>query len=159
MTSLTLRGVKGSPLTNEEIDNNFSGLNTDKVEIGGDLSGNNFAPTVSAIQGTEIANTTPSNNQVLIYTTGTNASWGNTDLSLASNSSTVSISINTGNDVNIGGANTTTAGLITADSQTFSGDKTFVGNTSSNNFIEGGTALSEKYATSADVLAFAIALG
>ena len=32
MTSLTLRSVKGSPLTHDEVDANFSDLNTDKLE-------------------------------------------------------------------------------------------------------------------------------
>ena len=32
MTDLTLRLVKGSPLTNQEVDDNFSALNTDKLE-------------------------------------------------------------------------------------------------------------------------------
>lgn len=34
MSSLTLRNVKGSPLTFTEVDNNFSNLNTDKYESG-----------------------------------------------------------------------------------------------------------------------------
>ncbi len=33
MTTITLRSVKGSPLTNTEVDNNFTNLNTDKAEI------------------------------------------------------------------------------------------------------------------------------
>lgn len=34
MSTLTLRSVKGSPLTNTEVDNNFSNLNADKYESG-----------------------------------------------------------------------------------------------------------------------------
>jgi len=34
MADLTLRNVKGSPLTNQEVDDNFSNLNTDKYESG-----------------------------------------------------------------------------------------------------------------------------
>ena len=34
MADLTLRTVKGSPLTNQEVDDNFSNLNTDKYESG-----------------------------------------------------------------------------------------------------------------------------
>jgi len=34
MSSITLRNTKGSPLTNTEIDNNFSNLNTDKYQAG-----------------------------------------------------------------------------------------------------------------------------
>lgn len=36
MATLTLRAIKGSPLTNTEVDNNFSNLNDDKVEKNGD---------------------------------------------------------------------------------------------------------------------------
>jgi hypothetical protein len=32
MSTITLRATKGSPLTNTEVDNNFSNLNTDKIE-------------------------------------------------------------------------------------------------------------------------------
>ena len=34
MSTITLRSVKGTPLTNTEVDNNFSNLNTDKYESG-----------------------------------------------------------------------------------------------------------------------------
>lgn len=44
MAQLTLRNVKGSPLTNQELDDNFSNLNTDLSNklalIGGTLTGN-----------------------------------------------------------------------------------------------------------------------
>lgn len=41
MSTITLRNVKGEPLTNNEVDANFSNLNDDKVEKSanlGDLS-------------------------------------------------------------------------------------------------------------------------
>lgn len=38
MSTLVLRSVKGSPLTNTEVDNNFSNLNTDKMEKSNNLS-------------------------------------------------------------------------------------------------------------------------
>ena len=38
MATITLRSVKGSPLTNNEVDNNFDNLNLDKLEFG-DLTG------------------------------------------------------------------------------------------------------------------------
>lgn len=38
MSALTLRNVKGSPLTNAEVDANFSNLNTDKMEKSNNLS-------------------------------------------------------------------------------------------------------------------------
>lgn len=34
MSTITLRSVKGTPLTNTEVDNNFSNLNTDKYQSG-----------------------------------------------------------------------------------------------------------------------------
>ena len=53
MSTLTLRSVKGTPLTNTEVDNNFSNLNTDKYESGdspsfADLSlTGSFTPSVA----------------------------------------------------------------------------------------------------------------
>jgi hypothetical protein len=38
MTTITLRSVKGSPLTNNEVDDNFSNLNTAKMETANNLS-------------------------------------------------------------------------------------------------------------------------
>jgi hypothetical protein len=38
MSTLTLRNTKGSPLTNTEVDTNFSNLNTDKAEKAANLS-------------------------------------------------------------------------------------------------------------------------
>jgi hypothetical protein len=38
MSTIVLRSVKGSPLTNTEVDTNFSNLNTDKTELGGTYS-------------------------------------------------------------------------------------------------------------------------
>jgi hypothetical protein len=37
MTTIVLRSVKGTPLTNTEVDNNFNNLNTAKYEDGGAL--------------------------------------------------------------------------------------------------------------------------
>jgi hypothetical protein len=37
MSTIVLRSVKGSPLTNTEVDTNFSNLNTDKYQSGGAL--------------------------------------------------------------------------------------------------------------------------
>lgn len=63
MSTLTLRSVKGTPLTNTEVDNNFSNLNTDKYESGDSpsfadltLSGSltiSVDPTVSAAGSTQ----------------------------------------------------------------------------------------------------------
>jgi uncharacterized GH25 family protein len=40
MSTITLRNVKGSPLTNAEVDANFNNLNTDKVETANTTSDN-----------------------------------------------------------------------------------------------------------------------
>lgn len=63
MSTLTLRSVKGTPLTNTEVDDNFSNLNTDKYESGDSpsfadltLSGSlttSVAATVSAAGSTQ----------------------------------------------------------------------------------------------------------
>lgn len=37
-TTLTLRATKGAPLTNTEVDNNFTSLNTNKLEVSNNLS-------------------------------------------------------------------------------------------------------------------------
>ena len=54
MATITLRSVKGSPLTNTEVDNNFNNLNTDKYQSGDNPSFGNltltgdFKPSISA---------------------------------------------------------------------------------------------------------------
>jgi hypothetical protein len=45
MSTLVLRLVKGSPLTNAEVDANFTALNTDKMEKSANLSDLADAPT------------------------------------------------------------------------------------------------------------------
>lgn len=45
MSTITLRSVKGAPLTNTEVDNNFSNLNTDKMEKTNNLSDLSSAST------------------------------------------------------------------------------------------------------------------
>ena len=45
MSTITLRSTKGTPLTNNEIDGNFTNLNTDKLEIT-DTTENNTANKV-----------------------------------------------------------------------------------------------------------------
>lgn len=74
MANVTLRLVKGSPLTNAEVDNNFSNLNIFKTEIGGDLGGNVLYPTVIGLQGRSVSNAAPSNTQVLTWSDTSN-SW------------------------------------------------------------------------------------
>jgi len=72
MATITLRLIKGSPLTNNEVDNNFSNLNLAKVEIGGDLGNTALTPSVIGLRGRLIANTIPTNGQVLVYSSSAN---------------------------------------------------------------------------------------
>lgn len=48
MSTLVLRLVKGSPLTNTEVDANFTNLNNDKMEKSGNLSDVADVPTARA---------------------------------------------------------------------------------------------------------------
>jgi hypothetical protein len=59
MASITLRSVKGAPLTNAEVDTNFSNLNTAKIEAASPaLTGTPTAPTAAAATNTtQIATT------------------------------------------------------------------------------------------------------
>jgi len=52
MTTITTRAVKGSPLTNQEVDDNFTNLNNDKLEIviNGVTSGSTITPAVTDTQ-------------------------------------------------------------------------------------------------------------
>lgn len=65
----------------------------------------------------------------VLTSSGTGTYWSipPTNLSLTSNSSTVSLNSDTGTDVIILAANSTTAGVISADAQTIAGAKTFTG--------------------------------
>ena len=45
MSTIVLRNTKGSPLTNTEVDSNFSNLNTDKMEKTSNLSDLSSAST------------------------------------------------------------------------------------------------------------------
>jgi hypothetical protein len=45
MATITLRSSKGSPLTNNEVDGNFTNLNNDKYESGNDVSFGNMTLT------------------------------------------------------------------------------------------------------------------
>lgn len=51
MSTLTLRSVKGTPLTNQEVDDNFSNLNTDKLEASNNLSDVSNADTARSNLG------------------------------------------------------------------------------------------------------------
>jgi len=67
MSNLTTRAGKGSPLTNNELDANFTNLNADKVEIGGDLSGTPTAPIVTKVQGQSFSSAAANVGEKLVW--------------------------------------------------------------------------------------------
>jgi hypothetical protein len=48
MATITLRSVKGSPLTNTEVDTNFTNLNNDKLESGS-VTSSDFSGTTTLL--------------------------------------------------------------------------------------------------------------
>lgn len=68
MATLTLRILKGSPLTNLEVDNNFVELDNNKVQLGGDLGGTTSSPVVISLRGRSVSTAAPTTGQALIYT-------------------------------------------------------------------------------------------
>jgi hypothetical protein len=67
MTTLTLRAVKGSPLTNQEIDNNFAGLDNEKIQLGGDIGGTTGAPVVISLRGRTFSSASPTTGQAIVW--------------------------------------------------------------------------------------------
>jgi hypothetical protein len=75
MATITLRNTKGSPLTNAEIDGNFTNLNNGKLETNGsganvtNLNANNIASGTLAVTRGGTGQTTYTNGQLLIGNT------------------------------------------------------------------------------------------
>jgi len=67
MAILTLRSVKGSPLLNTELDGNFSSLDQNKVQLGGDLGGTTSSPVVVSLQGYPVSSSTPTIGYVMTW--------------------------------------------------------------------------------------------
>jgi hypothetical protein len=67
MTTLTLRTTKGSPLTNAELDANFTSLNLAKIELGGDLQGTTSSPVVTGLQGRSVSASAPTVGNVIAW--------------------------------------------------------------------------------------------
>jgi hypothetical protein len=67
MASILLRINKGSPLTNNELDDNFRQLNLNKIELGGDLGGTTSLPVVTSLRGNAVSSATPTTGQTLTW--------------------------------------------------------------------------------------------
>lgn len=68
MATLTLRQIKGLPLTNAELDDNFSNLDNTKVQLGGDLGGTTSLPVVVKLRGFAVSSSAPVTGQTLTWT-------------------------------------------------------------------------------------------
>ena len=79
MSTIVLRSVKGSPLTNAEVDANFSNLNTDKVEKTA------AAITGGSINSTTVGATTPSTGNFTTLTENSNSVSVQTDIGTGPN--------------------------------------------------------------------------
>ena len=92
MSTITLRSTKGSPLTNTEVDNNFTNLNTDKLEFGGTYSGGT-ANGVAYLNGSKVLTTGSALtfDGTTLTNTGALSIQGNTTLG---NASTDTVTVN-----------------------------------------------------------------
>lgn len=81
MATLTLRAVKGAPLTSAEVDNNFSELDNNKVQLGGDIGGSTSSPVVIKLSGRALSSAAPTTGQAIVWN---GASWIPSTVSTAS---------------------------------------------------------------------------
>jgi hypothetical protein len=65
--TITLRSVKGLPLTNAELDDNFATLDTRGVQIAGDIGGSTSAPYVVSLGGRALSSSAPAVGQTLVW--------------------------------------------------------------------------------------------
>jgi hypothetical protein len=98
MATLTLRAVKGSPLTSAEVDNNFSELDNNKVQLGGDIGGSTSSPTVIKLSGRTFSSASPTTGQAIVWNgtswlPGTVAATGSSGSSTSTVTSTVTPTI------------------------------------------------------------------
>lgn len=81
MSIIVTRLGKGSPLTNIELDSNFSNLNADKLEISAfNETANNWLSTKSLNDFSDVIISSPSNGQALVWNSITNK-WENQTVS------------------------------------------------------------------------------
>jgi hypothetical protein len=104
MSTITLRATKGSPLTNTEVDNNFSNLNTDKLE-------STYAGAMNSLTGgssiVTLSSTTGVTTGVWKATT-ISPLYGGTGVAQASASSTLTISGAYGTTLTVSGTTSLT---------------------------------------------------
>ena len=136
MSTIVLRSVKGTPLTNTEVDANFSNLNTDKIQIGGTYS-SGTANGVLYLNGSKVA------------ATGSGLTFDGTTLSVSAlNATTIDL---TNLEITNLKAKDGTAGMQIADS-------TGVVSFTSNPVISGSTANGVFYSSGSKVLTSGSAL-
>jgi hypothetical protein len=87
MAVLTIRSVKGEPLTNTEVDDNFLNLNADVITNASDISTLNTNVSTSASDISTL-NTNVSTNASDISTNASNISLNNSDIGILTNLST-----------------------------------------------------------------------
>jgi hypothetical protein len=87
MSTIVLRTTKGSALTNTEVDNNFSNLNTDKLQLGGTYS-SGTANGVTYLNGSKV------------LTTGSALTFDGTNLGIGTPSPVASLDIQNSTSVN-----------------------------------------------------------
>jgi len=71
MTSITTRAGKGSPLTHNEVDANFTNLNTDKLDTAGIALGSAASPTIKFTGDLNTGIYSPGADQLAVSTAGT----------------------------------------------------------------------------------------
>ena len=136
MATITLRSTKGSPLTNTEVDNNFTNLNTDKIESTysgalNSLTGGSAIVTVSSTTGI----TTGVWKATLI-----GATYGGTGVNNGSNTITVGGNLSTANAFTTSGAyGLTLTATATTNATLPAGTKTLLATDGSGSSLTFGT--------------------
>jgi hypothetical protein len=86
--TITLRSVKGLPLTNAELDENFATLDTQSVRVAGDIGGSTSAPYVVALNGRSLSSSAPAVGQTLVWN---GSAWTPSTPSASSGTATVTV--------------------------------------------------------------------
>jgi hypothetical protein len=144
MSSITLRSTKGSPLTNTEVDNNFSNLNTDKIESTyngalNSLTGGSAITTVSSTTGITTG---------VWKATTISPLYGGTGVAQASASSTLTISGAFGTTFTVGATTALTlpaSGTLATSTSTFTSGAIWNGNVITGTY--GGTGVNNGSST------------